>query len=73
MKRRKRICDLSETIKHTRASWLHLGHDRRIHIVNQRRGQESFGCVSLPRAEFETFVRFYENAKAEELGVGPSR
>jgi hypothetical protein len=60
----RRARKFNRTISTSRKSWFHLGHDGRLHIVNQRFGQPSVGHVTLTRAEFEQFKRFYEKAEA---------
>ena len=59
--RRQRI--KRDTFDLSRSSWFHLGHDRRIHIVNQQHGKPSAGQVTLTPAEFRQFCRFYERAQ----------
>ena len=49
-----------DTFHSSPRSWFHFGHDGKIHVVNQRSGESATGQVSLTRAEFERFVRFYE-------------
>lgn len=60
----KRSTKWNRTISASRKSWFHLGHDGRLHIVNQRFGQPSNGHVTLSRAEFEQFKKFYERAES---------
>jgi hypothetical protein len=59
----KKILQLGRTVVSTRKSWLHLGHDGKVFIVNQSKGEQSMGSVTLSRADFERFVKFYEKAQ----------
>ena len=59
----KQIQALERTIVGTRRSWLHLCHNGRVMIVNQKFGYQLTGEVSLTRGEFEQFQRFYNAAQ----------
>lgn len=62
--RRKGIAKAKrDTFTLSRKSWFHLGHDGLIHICNQQVGFAPSGTVTLSRAEFSRFVRFYEKGK----------
>jgi hypothetical protein len=57
------ILRLAKTCADSKFSWLHLRHDGRISIVNQRSGEAPTGQVSLTRREFEQFQDFYNRAQ----------
>lgn len=46
----------------TRNSWF-LIDEGHVHIANQKTGESPTGKVTLTRAEFEAFVRFYETGR----------
>ena len=62
----KRSKKSNRTISTSRRSWFHLGHDGRLHIVNQKFGEPAVGHVTLTRAEFEQFKNFYERAESSQ-------
>jgi hypothetical protein len=59
----KRTTKRNRTISTSRKSWFHLGHDGRLHVVNQKFGEPAIGHVTLTRAEFEQFRNFYERSE----------
>ena len=58
----KQRCQLKAECCHTPRSYFMLSHAGLV-ISNHRSGQSSTGTVTLTRAEFEKFIKFYETGQ----------
>lgn len=58
-----KICKLERDNISTHNSWMLLDDKEKLTIVNQKKGEDVTGTVTLTFKGFERFIKFYETGK----------